>query len=62
MPTCTRPSTSTWSSATRKLGDLGRARQHLQHARDTIGALGDDQYGQLIRSGLEQLAERLDQS
>ncbi|CAM3937862.1 hypothetical protein KIPE111705_32510 [Kibdelosporangium persicum] len=43
----------------RKLGDLGRAREHLQQARDTIGALGDDEYGQLIRDGLEKLAKQL---
>jgi hypothetical protein len=43
----------------RKLGDLDLAREHLQKARDTIGALGDDEYGQLIRDGLERLAEQL---
>lgn len=43
----------------RKLGDLGHARAHLQQARDTIGALGDDEYGQLIKGGLEQLAQQL---
>lgn len=43
----------------RKLGDLGRAHEHLQHARDTIGALGDDAYGQLIKGGLERLAQQL---
>lgn len=43
----------------RKLGDLHRAREHLQQARDTIGALDDDEYGQLIRGGLEQLARQL---
>lgn len=43
----------------RKLGDIDRAREHLQRARDTIGALGDDEYGQLIRSGLEHLAQQL---
>jgi hypothetical protein len=43
----------------RKLGDLGRARDHLQQARDTIGALGDDEYGQLIKGGLERLAQQL---
>lgn len=43
----------------RKLGDLDRAREHLQQARDAIGALGDDEYGQLIRDGLEQLAQQL---
>jgi hypothetical protein len=47
------------SECYRKLGDLGRAREHLQQAQDTIGALGDDEYGQLIRDGLVQVAERL---
>lgn len=28
-----------------KLGDPDRAREHLQQARATIGALGDDEYG-----------------
>lgn len=44
----------------RKLGDLPRAREHLQRARETIGALGDDEYGQLIRTGLDHLAQQLD--
>lgn len=43
----------------RKLGDLGQARDHLQQARATIGALGDDEYGQLIKGGLERLAQQL---
>ncbi|NUS03772.1 MAG: hypothetical protein HOV97_14550 [Nonomuraea sp.] len=43
----------------RKLGDLGRARDHLQQARARIGALGDDPYGRLVKGGLERLAERL---
>ncbi len=43
----------------RKLGDLGRARVHLQQAQAAIGALGDDEYAQLIKDGLEQLAEQL---
>ena len=47
------------SECYRKLGDLGRAREHLEQARATIGALGDDGYGQLIRDGLEQVTERL---
>jgi tetratricopeptide (TPR) repeat protein len=45
----------------RKLGDLGRAREHLQQAQASIGALGDDGYGRLIRAGLEQLAQRLNE-
>jgi hypothetical protein len=47
------------SECYRKLGDLDRAREHLQHAHATIGALGDDGYGQLIRDGLERVAEQL---
>jgi len=43
----------------RKLGDLDTAREHLRQARATIGALGDDGYGQMIRDGLEQVAEGL---
>ncbi|MER5625170.1 hypothetical protein ABT061_29465 [Streptosporangium sp. NPDC002544] len=42
-----------------KLGDLGRAREHLQQARAGIGALGDDEHGQLIKEGMEWLAEQL---
>ncbi|GAA4180053.1 hypothetical protein GCM10022252_02370 [Streptosporangium oxazolinicum] len=48
------------SECYRKLGDLGRAREHLQQARAGIGALGDDEYGRLIKDGLERLAEQLD--
>jgi hypothetical protein len=44
------------SECYRKLGDLERAREHLQQAQATIGVLGDDGYGQLIRTGLERLA------
>ncbi|NUW37934.1 hypothetical protein HTZ77_42040 [Nonomuraea sp. SMC257] len=47
------------SDCYRKLGDLGRAREHLRQARAGIGALGDDEYGRLIRGGLERLAEQL---
>jgi hypothetical protein len=47
------------SECFRKLGDLDRAREHLRQARDTVGALGDDDYGRLIRDGLEQVSELL---
>jgi hypothetical protein len=47
------------SDCYRKLGDLDRAREHLRQARATIGALGDDEYGKLIKSGLERLTEQL---
>jgi hypothetical protein len=43
----------------RRLGDLDRARDHLQRARNGIGALGDDEYGKLIRDGLNLLADQL---
>jgi hypothetical protein len=43
----------------RKLGDLGRAREHLQCAQAGIGALGDDEYAQLIKGGLDRLARLL---
>ncbi len=47
------------SECYRKLGDLGRAREHLEQARAGIGALGDDEYGKLIRDGLDRVAEQL---
>ncbi|MFG1896809.1 tetratricopeptide repeat protein [Micromonospora zamorensis] len=43
----------------RKLGDLGRARECLQRAQAGIGALGDDDYAQLIKGGLDRLAQQL---
>ncbi|MBF9127934.1 tetratricopeptide repeat protein [Plantactinospora sp. S1510] len=43
----------------RKLGDLDRARDHLQRAQAGIGALGDDEYAQLIKGGLDRLAQLL---
>ncbi|MFI7080091.1 tetratricopeptide repeat protein [Micromonospora sp. NPDC049903] len=43
----------------RKLGDLGRARECLQQAQSGIGALGDDDYGRLIKAGLERLTRQL---
>jgi hypothetical protein len=42
-----------------KLGEDGRARDHLQQARATIGALGDDEYGKLIKEGLKRMTEQL---
>jgi len=47
------------SECYRKLGDLDRARAHLQQAQATIGALGDDGYGQMIKQGMERIAEQL---
>lgn len=43
----------------RRLGDPGRAREHLRQAQAGVGALGDDAYGQLIRDGLDRLAQQL---
>jgi tetratricopeptide (TPR) repeat protein len=43
----------------RRLGDLDRAREHLQRAQTGIGALGDDEYAQLIKGGLDRLTQRL---
>ncbi|HEX4813440.1 MAG TPA: hypothetical protein VFV66_11890 [Nonomuraea sp.] len=48
------------SECYRKLGDLDRARTYLQQARTAIGALGDDEYAQLIKRGLERLTQQLD--
>ncbi|PRY00901.1 hypothetical protein [Allonocardiopsis opalescens] len=47
------------SECHRKLGDLDRAREHLRQAQATIGALEDDDYGRLIRQGLERQVELL---
>ncbi|MEU6738936.1 hypothetical protein [Streptosporangium sandarakinum] len=47
------------SDCYRKLGDFDRAREHLRQARAMIGALGDNDYGRLIKGGLERLAEEL---
>lgn len=44
----------------RRLGDLDPAREHLHLARAGIDALGEDEYGQLIRRGLDVLAGQLD--
>ncbi|MEU5563397.1 tetratricopeptide repeat protein [Micromonospora musae] len=43
----------------RKLGDLDRAREYLQRAQAGMGALGDDEYAQLIRGGLDRVAQQL---
>lgn len=43
----------------RNLGDLDRAREHLRQAQATIGALGDDEYGQMIKQGMARIAEQL---
>lgn len=45
--------------AYRKLGDLDRARDHVELGRAAAGALGDDGYGQMVRGGLDRLASRI---
>ena len=42
-------------------GDAAAARRELDAGIASLDALGDDGYAQLIRSGLDRLAERLDQ-
>ncbi|MFC4590989.1 hypothetical protein [Sphaerisporangium corydalis] len=48
------------SDCYRKLGDLPHAREHLHQARTQIDALADDDYGRLIKDGLERLTQLLD--
>lgn len=43
----------------RRLGDLDRARQHLERGRAAVGSLGDGGYGRMIQSGIDRLADRL---
>ncbi len=43
----------------RRLGDLELARAHLDLGRAALGALGDDGYAQMVRGGLDRLADRL---
>ena len=47
------------ADAYRRLHDQDRARQHLARGLAAAEALPDDGYGQMIRSGLARLAERL---
>lgn len=43
----------------RRLGDLDRARECLRRAQAGMGALGEDDYGRLIKRGLDLLAQQL---
>ncbi|AVT33155.1 hypothetical protein C6361_31080 [Plantactinospora sp. BC1] len=43
----------------RKLGRPDRAREHLALARQSLPALGDDPYGQMIKDGVERLGAEL---
>lgn len=45
-----------------KLGDLDRARDHLDLARYAMTALPDGEYAATIRNGFDDLARRLDQA
>ncbi|MEU4624955.1 hypothetical protein AB0G04_33900 [Actinoplanes sp. NPDC023801] len=47
------------SECYRRLGELDHAREHLRQARAGIGSLGDDDYGRLIRGGLDRLENLL---
>jgi len=42
----------------RKLGELDRARDHLDRGRASVDVLNDG-YGQMIKAGLDRLADRL---
>ena len=43
----------------RRLGDFEQAEQHLMLGRAAADALWDDEYGRMIRGGLDRLAARL---
>ncbi|MEU7813315.1 hypothetical protein [Pseudonocardia sp. NPDC049154] len=43
----------------RRLGDPSRAREHLEKARATADALGDDAYGELVRGALHKIDQAL---
>jgi hypothetical protein len=43
----------------RRLGDADRAHEFLGKARAVLDALGDDAYGELVRSGLEKISRAL---
>ncbi|MFF0312598.1 hypothetical protein ACFYSC_34655 [Streptosporangium sp. NPDC004379] len=47
------------ADAYHRLGDLGRAHDHLARGRAAVDALGDDGYGRMITQGLDRLADRL---
>ncbi len=42
----------------RVLGDLELARAHLQLGQAALGALGEDSYAQMVKGGLDRLADR----
>ncbi len=44
----------------RRLGDPEQARRHLARAEETVDVLADDDYGRVVRTGLEQVRTALD--
>lgn len=42
-----------------RLGDLELARAHVQLGQAALGALDDDGYAQMVKGGLDRLANRL---
>jgi tetratricopeptide (TPR) repeat protein len=42
-----------------RVGQIEEARKHLKQAQQSVDALTDDAYGQMIRGGIERLAARL---
>jgi hypothetical protein len=48
-----------YSSLHRNLGELDRVHEHLDQGLASVRALGDDGYGQMIKNGLDRLADRL---
>lgn len=47
------------ADALHRTGDDAAARRHLDLARATVDALADDGYGQMVRNGVDRLAQRL---
>ncbi|MPQ96663.1 hypothetical protein GB931_01755 [Modestobacter sp. I12A-02628] len=45
----------------RRLGDVGTAQTHLRRARDVVGTLPADGYGQMVRTGIDHVAQALAQ-
>ncbi len=43
----------------RKLGQADQACEHLRRGRASADALGNDDYGQMLKAGLDRLADRL---
>jgi hypothetical protein len=41
-------------------GDTAAARHHLEQGRASLGALGEDAYGVMVRRGFERLAARIE--